>query len=339
MTSNLTVSIIIPCFNAQEFVGDAIQSALGQTYPHKEVIVIDDGSTDRSLDVIKSFGDAIRWETGPNRGGSAARNRGLALAQGDFIQFLDADDRLLASKLQHEVQRVRTSGADVCLSRFRVIHTDGKVVLSGPKVAPHGDSLEWFLSTDIRLSPLYRSRVVKEAGGFEPSLPCCQDFDLNLQIALAGASYTFAADLGYEFRRQFGSVSSDEIRLYRVMVRVLKRVAGQIKPQDKNREHRIVLLAAKMSSCGRWLLRFGDVEGGLEAFKEAEALDRSGGLRHVYSRPARCVRFALGPVLAERVLWRLRRLRESALTHPCSGYRWTRVVSHHKSSPSTTDAF
>ena len=64
----LLVTIVIPCFNGESFVAEAIESALGQTYPHREVIVIDDGSTDGSLDVIKSFGDRVRWESGLNRG-------------------------------------------------------------------------------------------------------------------------------------------------------------------------------------------------------------------------------------------------------------------------------
>lgn len=69
-------SIIIPCYNAQQFVGEAIESALGQTYSPVEVIATDDGSPDRSLNAIRGFGEAVRWESGPNRGGCAARNRG-----------------------------------------------------------------------------------------------------------------------------------------------------------------------------------------------------------------------------------------------------------------------
>ncbi len=93
------VSIIIPCFNARRYVSQAIQSALGQTYGNFEVIVVDDGSTDDSLQIIKSFGEAIRWESGPNRGGAAARNIGLALSKGEYVQFLDADDVLFPSKI------------------------------------------------------------------------------------------------------------------------------------------------------------------------------------------------------------------------------------------------
>lgn len=101
--SKSLVSIIIPCYNAEQYVGEAIQSALDQTYVNREVIVIDDGSTDGSLEIIKSFGERIRWETGRNRGGCTARNRGLELARGEWIQFLDADDLISPEKLQKQL--------------------------------------------------------------------------------------------------------------------------------------------------------------------------------------------------------------------------------------------
>src|SRR5438309_6069595 len=100
----MLVSILIPCRNAERWVGQAIESALGQTWPEKEVIVVDDGSTDSSLSIIKSFGDRIRWETGPNRGGNAARNRLLELASGDWLQYLDADDYLLSDKVARQAE-------------------------------------------------------------------------------------------------------------------------------------------------------------------------------------------------------------------------------------------
>ena len=69
------VSILIPCYNAERWIAAAIESALEQTWPRKEVIVVDDGSTDHSLSIIKRYGEEIRWETGPNGGGNVARNR------------------------------------------------------------------------------------------------------------------------------------------------------------------------------------------------------------------------------------------------------------------------
>jgi glycosyltransferase involved in cell wall biosynthesis len=97
-------SIIIPCYNAEEYLAEAIQCALDQTCPNCEVIVIDDGSTDGSLEIIKRFGERVRWDSGSNRGGCAARNRGLALARGEWIQFLDADDRISPDKIAAQVQ-------------------------------------------------------------------------------------------------------------------------------------------------------------------------------------------------------------------------------------------
>src|SRR3954463_8415699 len=107
------VSIIIPCFNAERYVGDAIRSALAQTYDSIEVIVIDDGSTDGSLKVIKSFGDAVRIESQPNAGACAARNHGIDLARGEYVQFLDADDLLHPEKIARQMEG--RSGDDALL--------------------------------------------------------------------------------------------------------------------------------------------------------------------------------------------------------------------------------
>jgi glycosyltransferase involved in cell wall biosynthesis len=88
------VAVVIPCWNAELWIARAIQSVIDQNYPNLEIIVIDDGSTDNSLAVIKSFGDQIQWETGSNQGACAARNRGFELSDSRYVLFLDADDYL-----------------------------------------------------------------------------------------------------------------------------------------------------------------------------------------------------------------------------------------------------
>src|SRR5260370_29187993 len=103
----MLISILIQYLNAERWVGQAVESALGQTWAEKEVIVVDDGSQDGSLDVIKSFGGLIRWETGPNRGGNVARNRLLELARGEWLQYLDADDYLLPLKIERQAGFLR----------------------------------------------------------------------------------------------------------------------------------------------------------------------------------------------------------------------------------------
>ena len=98
----VSVSIVIPCYNKRAYVTQAIESALAQSHPC-EVIVVDDGSTDDSLDEIRRFDRRIRWITGPNLGGCAARNAGIDMSSGDYLQFLDADDILPQDKIARQL--------------------------------------------------------------------------------------------------------------------------------------------------------------------------------------------------------------------------------------------
>jgi len=97
------VSVIIPAYNAQRFVGEAIESALAQTYPDFEIVAVDDGSTDATLSILRSFEPRIRVISQPNRGPAAARNAGIRDSTGDYIAFLDGDDLWKIEKLSEQV--------------------------------------------------------------------------------------------------------------------------------------------------------------------------------------------------------------------------------------------
>src|SRR5436305_1029668 len=86
------ISVIIPVYNGERYLGEAIESVLAQSYHWLEIILVDDGSTDGSATVAKQFSPAVQVVRQPNLGAGAARNRGIALAQGEFLAFLDADD-------------------------------------------------------------------------------------------------------------------------------------------------------------------------------------------------------------------------------------------------------
>lgn len=121
------VSILIPCYNKRAYVAAAIDSALAQTHPC-EVIVVDDGSTDGSLDEVRRFDGRIRWETGANRGGSAARNRALELAGGTYIQFLDADDILPPDKIARQLATLSDAPADaMAFCPWSFLHDSGQI--------------------------------------------------------------------------------------------------------------------------------------------------------------------------------------------------------------------
>jgi len=101
---NPLVSIIIPVYNSEKYLAECIYSALAQTWINKEIIIVDDGSTDGSLNIARKFGNkAIRIFQQENKGAGAARNKGLADAKGEFIQFLDADDLLSANKITDQL--------------------------------------------------------------------------------------------------------------------------------------------------------------------------------------------------------------------------------------------
>lgn len=104
------VSILIPAYNAQEWISDTLRSAISQTWPHKEIIVVDDGSTDQTLAIAKEFeSEGIRVVTQPNQGAAAARNFAFSLSHGDYIQWLDADDLLHPKKIACQMEAAQRS--------------------------------------------------------------------------------------------------------------------------------------------------------------------------------------------------------------------------------------
>lgn len=107
----LLVSVIIPVFNAERYLGEALESVLRQVHTPVEIIVVDDGSTDGSSAVAKGFGPAVRVVTQPNQGPSVARNCGIGLAHGDYLAFLDADDLWMKYKLQRQLQALTADPA------------------------------------------------------------------------------------------------------------------------------------------------------------------------------------------------------------------------------------
>ena len=106
MTHPPLVSILIPAYNAEKWIADTIQSAIAQTWPRKEIIVVDDGSKDRTVEVARCFGEAVTVVSQENQGAAAARNHAFRVSRGDYIQWLDADDLLIEDKIERQLAQV-----------------------------------------------------------------------------------------------------------------------------------------------------------------------------------------------------------------------------------------
>src|SRR5437016_10212691 len=107
------VSILIPAYNAERWIGETIRSALAQTWPRKELIIVNDGSRDRTLEVARQFASGnVLVVTQQNQGASAARNKAFELCQGDYIQWLDADDLLSPAKIARQMEALDCYGSE-----------------------------------------------------------------------------------------------------------------------------------------------------------------------------------------------------------------------------------
>jgi len=216
------VSIVIPCFNAERTVGDTIESALAQTWRDIEIIVVDDGSSDRSGDIIREFKDRVRADFRPNRGASAARNRGTALATGACIQYLDADDLLAAGAVERRLEALNRSGADVAYSDWQRFEagTDGSQRLGeivGRRMEDVDPDAEIACATDFWAPPaalLYRRSIVDAIGSWHARLPVIQDARFLFDAARQRARFVHVPGVLAFYRHVSSSLSRGNERVF-----------------------------------------------------------------------------------------------------------------------------
>ena len=234
------VSIIIPCYNAEKWLTEAIDSCLNQTYSNIEVIVVDDGSTDGSLDIIKSYGNKIIWETGKNQGGNHARNRGFALSKGAYIQFLDADDYILPKKIARQVDFLEQHDVDVVYGDWRHQQhlSTGEVILEDLKISGQQDDILAALLSDWWVSPaclLFKRQAVQKTNGWDEKLKAGQDRDFFLSVVMSGAKVAYQPGC-YSIYRRYGNVtvsSSSKTRYLENQLLINRKVENNLNQSGK----------------------------------------------------------------------------------------------------------
>jgi len=316
------VSVVIICFNAADFVADAIDSALAQTYPAVEVVVVDDASTDGSWEVVSGYGDRVRALRLPVNGGAPhARNRGAELAGGEWLMFLDADDFIAPDTLEGLVEAARSAPGchAACGWEFLLQQPGGWVpYVPARPFAPVGDPLAGWLTgnwvpTCAVLHPrhLYQSR-----GGFDEALRRNDDGDLMMRSFAGGAGLALATRGRGFYRRHLGtrpSLSTDNQSgaALRSQVRVFDKLVALLASRGRLDAY-LPLIEVQYGNIANHAFSVGDFAVARECL--ARGGRGAAGVVRSATVAGRLLSAALGPERKHRVTWILRRWR-AALRH------------------------
>jgi glycosyltransferase involved in cell wall biosynthesis len=204
INTNPKVSVVIPAFNSARYIREAIESVFDQDYCDYEIIVIDDGSTDSTLNIVKSYSSRINILTQDHKGPGAARNLGVHHAQGDYIAFLDSDDIWLYDKLRTQVAVLDAEPnlSFVCSEAFVFTDDDGVIDLwqKDPNVT---ESFECLLENNFitTLTVLMRRSCFKAVKGFDERLLNAQDYDLWLRLTMNKYKFKYICKPLAKYRR------------------------------------------------------------------------------------------------------------------------------------------
>lgn len=208
-----TCSIIIPAYNSAKTIVRTLESVFSQDYEHLEVIVINDGSTDNTEEVVKAYSDKIIYISQKNSGVSVARNLGFEKSTGEYIQYLDADDLLAEGKISKQIQAIEENDADVAYGDW-MRFTENDFVYKELEIVEREMSLrpEIELITDFwtpLAALLYTRRIADKIGGWNTSLPVIQDARYALDAAIHQAKFIYTPGvMGYYRVHETGSLST-----------------------------------------------------------------------------------------------------------------------------------
>jgi glycosyltransferase involved in cell wall biosynthesis len=236
----ITVTVVIPAYNHGHFVAEAIQSVLLQDYAPIETIVVDDGSTDDTAAVVAGF-PAVRYQRQENRGLAAARNAGLAIARGELIVFLDADDRLLPGAISTGAAILIANpalGFTAGYSQF--ITREGEAQPTMQPVRGAGDAYLALLRRNSIRNPamvMFRRDILQRAGPFASGVDACADYELYLRISREHP-VAFHDAVVAEYRKHGANMSDNASLMLRQLLEVMRRQRPHLRSPEREQAFR-----------------------------------------------------------------------------------------------------
>ncbi|WP_168583474.1 glycosyltransferase [Gephyromycinifex aptenodytis] len=261
MIEDPLVSIVIPVYQSERTVGEAISSALMQTYPNLEIVVCLDGATDRSGAIVDAYGDLVRVVRQDNQGLSAARNSAVAAARGELIALLDADDVLLPPHVERAVARWTARSTDKAYVTCNAYTMGGTGIVPRRTVLPRtppprqGHRLALLQRNIVSVLSVYPRAMHEEIGGFDSAMRVLEDYDFWIRAAFAGWETLYQSEPTALYRRTGTSLSAQNARMAEyeqlLRARVRERYADQLSAEERSYVERV----AEMDTCDVYLAR------------------------------------------------------------------------------------
>jgi glycosyltransferase involved in cell wall biosynthesis len=234
------VSVVITCYDQAHFLHESIESALAQTYSPTEVVVVDDGSTDNTAEIARRYSD-VRYVYQQNRGLASARNTGLRFANGTFLVFLDADDRLLPQALETGIESLHEHPECAFVwGDYRLLSVEGSVISKPNESFVQTADFRALLERNyihMHATVMFRRDAFEDVGGYDESLRVCEDYELYFRMVkdFAGLGH---GKVVAAYRRHAGNLSRNSVLMLRTTLKVLRAQRPHLRDKEDRDAYR-----------------------------------------------------------------------------------------------------
>jgi len=235
LNKDMIISVVIPVFNGEHFIASAIESVLAQTYKNVEIIVVNDGSTDGTEEILKGYQDKITLLFQKNAGQSSARNYGIKKAKGQFIALLDADDLFVSNKLVKQMDLISKNNLEICCSEFETIDENDAFIrnVSVPALDMN-QALDKFLEGNFICTStmIFKKDLFEKLEGFDVNLQGAEDGDLWFRMLTTGARLGCVRENLLKYRLHSGNYSKNFFKMMQFRNKVHLRQYEYLKSKN-----------------------------------------------------------------------------------------------------------